>query len=170
MGHAAAAAVTDAGPLIHLTEIDALHVLTIFESLHVPQAVWAETVEQGRASTGGFATLQLTRHSLLPAKVAQFVQTKNLTSLHPGEQECLFLCQQLGVSLLLTDDLAARDAARRLGFTPVGSLGVVVRAYHHGVILLSDAERLLTDLYSISSLFVASAIVEIAIQQLRLAK
>ncbi len=170
MGHATAIAVTDAGPLIHLTEIDALHVLTIFDKLHVPQAVWTETVEHGRVSADGVATLQLTRHSLLPTEIAQFVQTQNLTSLHPGEQECLCLCHQLGVALLLTDDLAARDAARRLGFTPVGSLGVVVRAYHQGVVLLSDAERLLTDLYSISSLFVTSAIVDMAIQQLRLAK
>ena len=166
MGHTAVA-VSDAGPLIHLTEIDALHVLTIFDKLHVPQAVWTETVEHGRVSADSFAALQLARHSLLPTKVAQFVQTQNLTSLHPGEQECLCLCHQLGVSLLLTDDLAARDAARRLGFTPVGSLGVVVRAYHHGVILLSDAERLLTELYSVSSLFVTRAIIEIAIQQLQ---
>ena len=165
MGHAAT--VTDAGPLIHLTEIDALHVLTVFNTLHVPQAVWAETVDQDRVSAQDLATFQLVRHATPAVEVAQFAQTQHLTSLHGGEQACLFLCRQLKVSLLLTDDLAARDAARRLGLTPVGSLGVVVRAYREGAIMLNDAERLLADLYAVSSLFVTRAIIEIALEQLR---
>lgn len=37
------AAVADAGPLIHLTEIGCLPFLHIFDILHVPEAVWSET-------------------------------------------------------------------------------------------------------------------------------
>jgi len=36
------AAVADTGPLIHLTEIDCLHLLSIFEELHIPEGVWQE--------------------------------------------------------------------------------------------------------------------------------
>ena len=32
--------VTDAGPLIHLNEIGCLSLLRIFETVHVPDAVW----------------------------------------------------------------------------------------------------------------------------------
>lgn len=39
-------AVADAGPLIHLTEIGCLPLLRIFDALHIPDAVWSETVEQ----------------------------------------------------------------------------------------------------------------------------
>lgn len=169
MGSGEQVAVVDAGPLIHLAEINALHTLQVFNRLHLPQAVWAETVAHGRVSAEGLADLHLARHSLAPAEVTQYAQTQGWTALHLGEQECLFLCHQLGVPLLLTDDLAARDAAKRLGFTPVGSLGVVVRAYHQGLTPLNEAERFLTDLYSVSSLFVTRDIVEIAIQQLRIA-
>jgi hypothetical protein len=35
-------AVLDAGPLIHLAELDALDVLCDFSSLLVPEAVWFE--------------------------------------------------------------------------------------------------------------------------------
>jgi len=42
-------AVVDAGPLIHLTEIGCLSLLRIFDILHIPDAVWSETVGQGRA-------------------------------------------------------------------------------------------------------------------------
>ncbi len=163
-------AIVDAGPLIHLAEIDALRALTVFSRLHLPQAVWVETVEQGRVSADRLINLQVTRHTLIPLEVTQFSQTQDLTALHRGEQECLLLCKQLNVPLLLTDDLAARDVAKRLGLLPVGSLGVVVRAYRQGLILLNEAERFLTELYSVSSLFVTRDIVDITIQQLRLAR
>ncbi|NTU62632.1 MAG: hypothetical protein HGB05_04350 [Chloroflexi bacterium] len=170
MGAGDEVAVVDAGPLIHLAEIDALHVLTVFGKLHLPQAVWAETVEQGRVSADRLAHLQITRHALSLLEVAQFSQMRAWTALHLGEQECLLLGKQLNVPLLLTDDLAARDAAKRLSLKPVGSLGVIVRAYRHGLVPLTDAERFLSELYSVSSLFVTRDIVEIAIQQLRLAR
>ena len=44
------AAVAAAGPPIHLTEIGCLPLLHIFETLYIPEAVWSETVEQGRLS------------------------------------------------------------------------------------------------------------------------
>lgn len=44
------AAVADAGPLIHLTEIVCLPLLHIVETVYIPEAVWSETVEQGRFS------------------------------------------------------------------------------------------------------------------------
>jgi predicted nucleic acid-binding protein len=91
---------------------------------------------------------------------------KTLEHLHDGERECFYLCQQTGVTTLLTDDLSVREAAKRLSLTPVGSLGVVVKAYHLGRISLTDAKRHLADLYDVSSLFVTRAIVELAIERL----
>ena len=40
-------AVADAGPVIHLNEIGCLSLLRIFETLHIPDAVWSETVGRG---------------------------------------------------------------------------------------------------------------------------
>ncbi len=56
--------------------------------------------------------------------------------------------------LLLTDDLAARDAVKRLSLNPVGSLGVIVHAFQQELISLDEAERFLSELYSVSGLFV----------------
>ena len=83
-----------------------------------------------------------------------------------GERESLYLCNQLDIPLLLTDDLAVREAARRLCVQPVGSLGIVVRGYKEGVLTYSEAEKSLIALYEESSLFVTQTIVEIAIEQL----
>jgi len=161
-------AVADAGPLVHLTEIGCITLLRIFDALHIPDAVWSETVEQDRVPQSdvlGLGTVQ--RHSLSQSEVTRFVQENDLEDLHDGERECLYLCQRMGVSLLLTDDLAVRKVAKRLNLTPVGSLGVVVRAYRLRHISLADAERHITGLCDVSSLFVTRAIVELAIEQLR---
>jgi hypothetical protein len=167
MGAGDEVAVVDAGPLIHPAEIEALHTLTVLSELHLPQTIWAETVEQERVSANRLTQFQISRHTLVPLEVTQFAQTHDLTALHLGEHECLFLCKQLNVSLLLTDDLAARDAAKRLGLNPVGSLGVIVRAYRQGLISLTAAKGFLDALCSVSSLFVTRDIVDIALQQLQ---
>ena len=159
--------VTDAGPLIHLTEVGCLLFLHIFQVVHIPGAVWSETVGQNRVSQNDVLALgNVQQHILSESEVVQFVQENHLENLHNGERECLYLCQQMGVSILLTDDLAVREAAKRLNLTPVGSLGIVVRACRLGHISSTDAERYLADLYDVSSLFVTRAIVELSIEQL----
>lgn len=160
-------AVADAGPLIHLNEIGCFSLLRIFETLHIPDAVWSETVGQARVSQADVSGLgNVQRHSLSQEEVTQFIQKNGLEDLHAGERECLYLCQRVGVPILLTDDLAVREAAKRLKLTPVGSLGIVVRAYQLGRISLTDAERHIADLYDVSTLFVTRTIVELAIEQL----
>lgn len=69
-------------------------------------------------------------------------------------------------SPLLTDDLAVRYRAKSLGLTPVGSLGIVVRAYHLDAISREAAVSKIQALQDISSLFVTPAIVALAIGQL----
>ncbi len=162
------AAVADAGPLIHLAEVGCLTLLRGWDVLYIPDAVWAETVEYGRVSKSYVASLNnVQRRSSPLLEVAQFVRQNNLENLQNGECEALYLCRQISVSILLTDDLAVRYAAKRLNVTPVGSLGVIVKAYQLGYISRAEAERHITDLYDVSSLYVTRAIVELAVKQLR---
>ncbi|MCK4487875.1 MAG: hypothetical protein KAU38_14090 [Desulfobacterales bacterium] len=160
-------AVVDAGPLIHLTEIGCLPLLRIFDTLHIPHAVWSETVERDHLSEADVLELgNVQRITLSRTDVARFIEENGLERLHIGECECLCLCHQTGVPILLTDDLAVREAAKGLNLTPVGSLGVVAKAYRLQDISLTDAERHIVDLYEVSSLFVTRAIVELAIKRL----
>ena len=168
MGRERLTAVTDAGPLIHLTEIGCLHILSIFGNLHVPEAVWAETVECGRTPSEDFLKLsKVERHNVPQSDITWFVEKNNLKGLHSGECECLYLCMQIGIPILLTDDLAVRGAAKRLKLLPVGSLGIVAKAYLLGKISMADAQHHILNLYEVSSLFVTKVIVEMAIEQLQ---
>lgn len=160
--------VADAGPPIHLTEIGSLSALRVFSRVHVPEAVWNEITGQEHIDTSLLKVLDnLQQHSPDQSEIDEFVRAHKLDSLHKGEQASLYLCRALQIPLLLTDDLAARDAAQVLGITPVGSLGIVVRAFREGLFSMDTAEQYLLDLQTVSSLFVTRAIVELAVEQLR---
>ncbi len=168
MGHESIkVAVIDAGPLIHLKEIERLPLLDMFDRLWLPNAVWQETVGKARITSTQIERLpNLQRMSVAEGPLKIFLHAEKLEKLHAGERECLYVCKQEKVSIILTDDLAVRDAARSMEITPVGSLGIVVRAYSSGILSLEEAKHTIYNLQTISSLFVTKAIVEKAIEQL----
>lgn len=168
MGTGELKAAVDAGPLIHLAEIGCLKFLSRFDELHIPEAVWLETVAQGRIAQTDLSILKnIQRHSANPLEIDKFVKENNLSRVHSGEQECLFVCLSKSICTILTDDMAVRAAAKKLGIVPVGSLGVIISAFKGKEITLQEAEQFITDLHDISSLFVTRAIVELAIEKLR---
>ncbi|OAD22487.1 nucleic acid-binding protein [Candidatus Thiomargarita nelsonii] len=167
MGTERLSVISDAGPLIHLVEIDSRNDLSMFENLHIPEAVWSETVGLGRIQSEEIVNLgNIQRHTLPQSESSQFIANHNLKEIHDGERECLYLCRQIEVATLLTDDLAVRKAAKSLNLIPVGSLGIIAKAYHQGLISVDAAEKHLLNLYDESTLFVTKAIVELAIKQL----
>jgi predicted nucleic acid-binding protein len=152
----------------HLAEVDGLALLRIFAVLHIPDAVWSEAVRPNRVREVDLAELRnIHRHTIFQGQVTQCLQETGLEGLQTGDVESLCLCQHTQVPILLTDDLSVREAAKQLALTPVGSLGIVVRANRVEYISLADAERSLNTLYNTSSLFVTRAIVDLAIEQLR---
>lgn len=158
-------AVADTGPLIHLYEIDAVELLNVFSAVHIPARVGEEVranIQTDWREENGISKF----HDVDQNELTAFVQQNQLEQLHAGERAALFLCRALSVTTLLTDDLAVRYRAKSLGLTPVGSLGIVVRAYHLDAISREAAVSKIQALQDISSLFVTPAIVALAIGQL----
>lgn len=159
-------AVADAGPLIHLHEVGHLFVLGVFPQVYIPQAVWEEAVVCGTVPEADLKSCPaVTRRPVAPEAVVEMAELE-ASGLQHGESECLALCRSLSAPVFLTDDLAARDAAKRLQIRPVGSLGVIVLASHRGLVTRVEAASALERLYSVSSLFVTRTIVELAIKGL----
>jgi predicted nucleic acid-binding protein len=165
MGAQGVAAIADAGPLIHLYEIGQLRLLNLFVAVHVPAIVWQEATESGRVPEEALLGVPVVRRHALA--LGDWRNRERLSHLHGGEREALRLCEEQGISLLLTDDLAAREAAVGVGVTPVGSVGIIAKSHFAGLIGLGEAERALRELQETSSLFVSQAIVEGAIRVLR---
>ena len=85
--------------------------------------------------------------------------------LHGGELEVLALALEREDRTVLSDDLAARDAAHLLGLVPVGALGVVIGAYERGIIGRDAALESLERLRSESSLHLIRQVYEIAVRR-----
>ncbi|WP_336036463.1 nucleic acid-binding protein [Halobacterium yunchengense] len=150
------AAVPDAGPLIHLAEIDSLELLATFDTLLVPETVYKE-VDAGGVPYG-LADLS---YELVEADESR-VGTEELDA---GERAAIAVAEQRGI-VLLTDDLAAREAASDAGVEVHGSIGVIALAHARRSLDRDEAASLMRAHQRETSLFVTEAVVEHGIQML----
>ena len=120
-------AVADAGPLIHLDELEALDLLTDFASVLVPDAVWNE-VQRHRPGALDGSRCRLDRQVGTPSQEPDLAAMFRALSLDLGEREALACARDHPGAILLTDDAAARLAARALQVPVHGSIGILLRA------------------------------------------
>lgn len=119
--------ICDAGPLIHLDEVECLSLLDDFAKVFVPEQVWQE-VSHHRPAALTKANIALTQVKVvIPARSSFQALVKSL-SLDLGEQAALTLMQTYPDAILLTDDAAARLAAVTLGHQVHGTIGILIRA------------------------------------------
>jgi predicted nucleic acid-binding protein len=150
------AAVSDAGPLIHLAEIDSLGLLSPFDTLLLPETVFEE-VEAGGVPDG-LADLS---YELTEAD-EDGVESEELDA---GERAAIAVAKEHEV-VLLTDDLAAREAASQAAVEVRGSIGVIALGYGRGLLDRDEAASLMRSLQRETSLFVTEAVVERGIRML----
>jgi predicted nucleic acid-binding protein len=150
------AAVADAGPLIHLAEIDSLELLSVLDQLYVPETVYEELAAGGVPS--GMTDLSydcVTPEKSLPQE----------SELDDGERAALSVADEYG-AVLLTDDMAARNAAKDANVAVHGSLGLIALAFSRGRIDKNEATTQMRALQREASLFVTDAVVERGIDML----
>lgn len=149
-------AVADAGPLIHLGEIGSLDLLDVLDHLYVPETVRRELAEGGIPDG-------MDRLSYESVAVGQ--SSEMASELDPGETAALTLAVEHD-AVLLTDDMAARDAATDAGVEVHGSLGVIALAYNRDRLDRNEAADCMRALQRETSLFVSDAVVERGIELL----
>lgn len=162
---AGALVVADAGPLIHLDELDALDVLSDYAQVRVPEAVWRE-VEHHRPQAFLNTCVRWVRSPVLSPS-PRITAMGALYTLHRGEQEALTLCLAEHIDTLLTDDTAARLAASSLHVTTHGTLGLLLRAGRTGTRTPAEVLALLTDIPHRSTLHVRPSLLDQVIRQAR---
>ncbi len=132
-------AVSNAGPLIHLTKIGQLDLLKkIFEELVVPKSVWLEVVERGKEGgkpdaflIGNADWIKVVEDPPNAVKIAE------RAGIHEGEACAILLVRPMNVPVLL-DDAGARKFAQGLGLTVVGSIGILIRGVKEELLTVDD--------------------------------
>lgn len=148
--------VADAGPLIHLTQADALSLLGAFDSVAIPKTVIEEIGDRDVLDA-----LEDVRYSVEPVDYTD----GDYPTLDPGETAAIRLAADRG-SILLTDDLAAREVADGRGIEVHGSIGVVLNGYARNQLTKAGATELIRALKRDTSLYLADPLVEYALRQI----
>ena len=124
--------VSNSGPIIHFNDINRLKLLNNFTKIFVPLKVSNEI---------GNLLSKLTKTNII--KVSS-KDTNNLSKqlkrfkLHSAEIDAIYLAKKLD-KIFLTDDLAAREAAKKLEIDVHGSIGIIVLFYKRGIISINEA-------------------------------
>lgn len=160
--------VVDAGPFIHLDQINQIGLLKKFSKLFVPASVISEITKGAFIHTTKSITTWpnikiVSGHIKPPA-----VPINNIAAnLQRGELDCLYLTYQISPCIFLTDDLAARNVAEELSIEVHGSVGIIAYAFKRNWLSIEKAKESLKLLYTRSNLFVTYAIIENAIRTLQ---
>lgn len=158
--------VADTGPLLHLDELDALDVLNDFPEILVVPAVHHE-IRQHRPELLERSPRLAFNYSAPHNQQVDALAT--LYTLHRGEREALALCVQHKLALFLTDDAAARLAAKALQIDAHGTIGLLTRAVRMQHRTPSEVIELLKAIPQRSTLHVRPAFLAEVIEHVRLA-
>ena len=148
--------VADSSPLIALARLDLLVLLDhLFDQVQVPTVVFAECVARPELADARRIQAAADRGAFMLCE-AQPVQAPGLDA---GESYAIGRALEIDAALL-ADDLAARRYALARHLVVIGTLGVLVRAKHQGMVPLLRPliESLLAGGHRLSESTVAQAL------------
>lgn len=154
--------ILDAGPLIHLDQLSAIPLLKAMGTLFCP-AIVAREAEFHRPGV-------LSRADFIQVVDGPAVPSATMPAelpLHAGELAGLAWAEKFGADIFLSDDMAARTAAERMGLEVCGSIGVILRAVDEGHIGAEAASDLLRQIPENTTLHISAVLLASAVEKLR---
>lgn len=119
--------ICDAGPVIHLDELNCLDLLADFKEIILPTVVEKEILEH-RPSALQNQSLSINRASDRIDIGEELLALCRIFSLDAGETEALALMERNPQHIFLTDDAAARLVSEQMKFKVHGTVGVLIRS------------------------------------------
>ena len=149
--------VCDTGPLLHLSEAGAIHLLSQAGHVLIPPLVAIEF----EANTPGWQPPQWVKQISLgktaSQKVEKWIKTKQIDA---GEAEAIGLAFQEHADWLLTDDAKARQFAESLGLEVHGSIAILLWSVATGLISEKTVALKVLDNLANSSLWISSRVLQ----------
>jgi len=141
--------VSNATPLIYLTKVGKIDLLkTAFGQVFIPKDVKREVVDKGKllGEKDAYIVGNAIGEGWIKVLAVDHVEMQII--LDKGEEAALSLAKQLGLEVVLMDEVSARSAARLLGLTPRGTLFVLLMALKKKEIDLDEFLETLDQLIS----------------------
>lgn len=151
-------AICDTGPILHLHEIDKLDSLNIFGRLYVTSLVANELNSYGIDVLSLDLKTQISLVDVNNKKRFQEVNKLITKPIHPADTEVFILARDRNYSIpVLTDDLTLRRQLEQQGALVIGTIGILVRAYHNGLMNREELEKAIDYLFEESTLYISRA-------------
>lgn len=151
--------VSDTTAITHLAKIGALNLLQkLYVEILIPEAVFSELSQVGKTQPGALQVLNSKWIKVVKIK-NQAVVNKLTRHLDLGESEAIALSIELQSDILIIDEVAGRNVAKKLGRNIIGMVGVLLEAKKKGYIqsvkpyldkLRATGFRLGDDIYNLS--------------------
>jgi predicted nucleic acid-binding protein len=148
------AAITDAGPLIHLDELACLDLFSDYSPLIAPAVVWHET-HRHRPQLQPNDIPGLRMVPVVGARSSRLTALADSLDLAAGETAALMLAERYKSPLFFTDDSAARLAGESLGLRVHGTIGILVRSIRRGLRTRPEVLDVLMTIRERSTLYIA---------------
>jgi predicted nucleic acid-binding protein len=153
------AVVCDAGPIIHLDELDCLDLLLDFTQVILPGQVRQEIERYRQSALGkeGISFIMIAPRTHLDGGLLTMARTFMLDA---GETEALALMKENPNAIFLTDDASVRLVAKQMGFKVQGTIGILLRSIRRGDRSPEEVFRVLSDLPEKSSLYIKHSLLD----------
>jgi predicted nucleic acid-binding protein len=153
--------VCDTGPLLHLSEAGAIHLLRSAGDVLIPPAIAMEFKRNApKRKLPSWA--QISRMDKpTSSRISEWLDKEKVDA---GEAEAIGLALQVKCDWLLTDDAHARQFAESLGLEVHGSVGLLLWAVAVGHVESRDEAHRLLDGLAYSSLWISERVIREAAQ------
>jgi len=151
--------ICDAGPFIHLDELNCLDLLADFEEIVVPLVVEKE-ISEHRPSALQNQGLNINRSSERTDIGEELLTLLRIFSLDAGEIEALALMEKNPQHIFLTDDAAARLVAVQMKFKVHGTVGVLIRSIRRRLRQPEEILYILAEIPQKSTLHIKPSLLE----------
>ena len=159
MGETISSVVCDAGPVIHLDELECLFLLHDFKDVLLPEAVFDE-VRQYRPSALKKLQYNMVRARKRMAGGKVLSTMCKLFALDAGETEALSIMEENPWAIFLTDDASARLVADQMHYKVHGTVGILVRGIRCGHFAAGELLNILSSIPSRSTLHIKPSLLE----------
>ena len=151
--------VCDSGPIIHLDELNCLHLLADFQEVLIPVAVQKEIKRYRPLSLSKLNVPFVFSAGNIPEN-AKLITLCRVFSLDVGEIEALSVLEKNPQALFLTDDASARMVAEQMGFSVHGTMGVLVRSIRRGQMEAKEVLDVLKEIPSKTTLHIKRSLLD----------
>ena len=157
----ASKAVSNTGPILHLTEINLIEAFDVFSNVMIPKEVEEELIKNKIKVPKKIKILNLKSELKDTVKVLT-----NQHNLDLGESCAIALAIQEKADYFLTDDLEARSVSKKYNLEVHGTVGIILRSFREKLIDKKTALEKVRDLHTNSSLFITSDLIEQVIKNI----